>query len=337
MQSTLTDDIAGYQLSPTTRDPLSHTTIHRYLVTSSDVGVTGFVDGGTLLDWVHRTAHATVTRWTGTRCVAASLTHFHLDRPIGIGTRVEVRACLVYTGTTSLHILVTVVAGDPADTATGQTAQCPIVFVAVDEVGDPIEVPPWTPVTMLELQRQRQARVRIRTRKAVETAIAAQSYESGGSTPYATKHVLVSRTDGRRDGTVHGGRVMRWVDEAANACAASWSHMHGLTSYVSSIRFRASVGVGDQVRVSAHLVHTGPRSVHIGVRAVSTDVIAGVSRIVMEGLVVVVAPDGHGNARPVPAWTPESDDDVRLDRHGRQLVELRRSFEPYSTAVEEVR
>lgn len=336
MQSTLTHDIAGHPLPSTARDPLSYTTIHRYVVSSADTGATGFVDGATLLDWIHRAAHATATRWAGHRCVVASLSHFHLDRPIGFGTRVEVRASLVYTGTTSLHILVTVVAGDPADATTVQTAQCPIIFVAVDELGEPIEVPRWTPVTMLELQRQRQARIRIRTRQMVEEAIAGQSYDGRATTLCATKHVLVARTDGRRDGTVHGGRIMRWIDEAANACAASWSRMPGLTSYVSSIRFCAPVVVGDQLRVTAQLVHTGPRSVHIGVRAVSTDVITGVSRVAVEGLVVVVAPDGDGNARPVPTWTPESADDVRLDRHGRQLVQLRRSFEPYSTAVEEL-
>ena len=176
MRSTLTGDVAEQPVP--LRDPLSHTTIHKYHVQSSEVGATGFVDGGTVLDWVHRAAHATATRWSAGRCVAASLANFHLDRPIGVGDLVEVRACLTYTGNSSMHILVTVVTGDPTDTTPAQTAQCPIVFVAVDEVGDPTTVPPWTPVTMLELQRHRQARVRIRTRRLVDDAIAGQSTQA---------------------------------------------------------------------------------------------------------------------------------------------------------------
>ncbi len=326
MRSTLTGDVA--ELPVPLRDPLSHTTIHRYRVQSSEVGATGFVDGGTVLDWVHRAAHATATRWSAGRCVAASLANFHLSRPIHVGDLVEVRACLTYTGSSSMHILVTVVTGGATDTTPAQTAQCPIVFVVVDEVGDPTAVPPWTPVTMLELQRQRQARVRIRTRRLVDDAIAGQSYAGVPTAPCRTKHILVSRTDGQRDGTVHGGRVIRWLDEAANVCAGSWSRVSGLTSYVSSIRFCGPVVVGDQITVTARLIHTGPRSVHVGVRAVTADVVTGMAGVAAEGVLVVAALDEHGRARPVRKWTPETADDIRLDRHGINLVELRQAFEP---------
>ena len=138
----------------------------------------------------------------------------------------------------------------------------------------------------------------------------------------------MSRTDGHRDGTVHGGRVIRWLDEAANVCAGSWSRVSGLTSYVSSIRFCGPVIIGDQITVTARLIHTGPRSVHVGVRAVTADVVTGAARVAAEGLLVVVALGEHGRARPVRKWTPETADDIRLDRHGINLVELRHAFEP---------
>jgi acyl-CoA hydrolase len=167
MQSTLMN------MPVPSRDPLSHMTVHRYRVAPRDVGIAGFVDGGTLLDWIHRAAHATATRWSGRCCVAASLGHFHLNRPIAVGGVIEIHACLAYTGRSSMHVLVTVYAGGPSGEPAAQTAQCPVVFVAIDDVGKPVAVQPWTPDSMLELQRQRQARVRIRMRKRVEDAIAA--------------------------------------------------------------------------------------------------------------------------------------------------------------------
>jgi 4-hydroxybenzoyl-CoA thioesterase len=85
---------------------------------------------------------------------------------------------------------------------------------------------------MLDLQRQHQARVRIRTRKRIEDAVAAETYTAEGAAPRTTRHILVSRADVHRDGAVHGGRVMRWIDDAANDCAADWSGVRGLTSYV---------------------------------------------------------------------------------------------------------
>ncbi len=329
MRSTLTDTFTENHAAVSARDPLSHTTIHRYRVRLHHVSIGGCLDGAALLDWIHRAAHATATRWSGRCCVAASVANFHLNRPVGAGELVEVHACLVYTGRSSVHVLVTVYAGDPAGAQGCQTAQCPMVFVAVDEVGDPVAVHQWTPVTMLELQRQRQARVRIRTRKRIEEAIAAQAYASSGTAPSTTRHIIVSRADVNSYGVVHGGRVMRWIDDAANVCAADWSGFRGLTSYVAAIRFCRPVSAGDHLEVATRIVHTGPRSTHVGVRVTATDMVTGMTHVAAEGLVVVVSLDDRGGARPVPQWTPDCDDDRRLDRHARHLVELRQFFEPY--------
>jgi 4-hydroxybenzoyl-CoA thioesterase len=126
---------------------------------------------------------------------------------------------------------------------------------------------------------------------------------------------------------------MRWFDQAANACAASWTGVPGLTSYVAAIRFRRAVVVGDRLEVSARIVHTGPRSVHIGVRVTTSDVVTGAVHIAAEGLVVVATLDEQGRARHVPHWSPGSAEDIRLDRHAEHLVELRGRFEPYPTAT----
>lgn len=114
-----------------------------------DVGV---VDGATLLEWIHQVSHGLATRWSSRHCVAANMGNLHLVRPIRMGETVELHASIVYSS------------GSTAP-KTRQTAQCPIVFVAVDEDGGHVAVSPWTPVTILGLQRHRQARVRIRMRK----------------------------------------------------------------------------------------------------------------------------------------------------------------------------
>ena len=86
----------------------SHETIHRFHVKPVDVGIDGFVDGGTLLEWIDKAAYAAAAQWCGGHCVAASVGNFHLDRPIGVGELVDVHPSLVYTGRSSMHILVTV-------------------------------------------------------------------------------------------------------------------------------------------------------------------------------------------------------------------------------------
>ncbi|WP_164478563.1 acyl-CoA thioesterase [Mycolicibacterium stellerae] len=309
-----------------------HETIHHFLVKPVDVGIDGYVEAGTLLEWIDFAAHSTAAQWCSGNCVAASVGNIHLDRPIHVGELVKVRATLVYTGRSSMHILITVHCSDPGRTKAPQTAQCAVVFVAFDGVGNPMKVPGWTPLTMLELQRHRQARLRMRTRARIEDAMAAESYSAEGTAPSAALRFRAASTDIDSDGKVRGGRVMRWFDEAAYACGADWAGGDVVTSYVAGIRLGRAIYVGDVVDVTARIIHTGRRSVHIGVRAVTADAV-GQPLLVSQGVLVVVSVGAHGEAQAVPQWQPVSDEDRRLDRHARHLIELRQYLEPFTAAT----
>ena len=311
----------------------SHEAILRVRVEADDVGVVGVVDGGKLLDWIDEVAYATAASWSGRDCVVASVGIIHLDRPIGVGELVEVRASLVYTGRSSMHVLITVCSSDPTQANAAQTSQCPIIFVAVDDSGNAVEVPPWTPVTMLELQRQRQARVRIPMRRRIEGAMAAESYTVEGTAHRATLRFLAAATDVNWGGRVHGGQAMQWIDEAARVCGAGWTGAHVITSYVAGIRFYRPVVVGDVVDVTARIIHVGPRSVHIGIHLITTDANGAQPDLVAHAVAVVVSLDERGEARPVPPWEPDSEEDRRLDQHARHLIELRQFVEPFTTAA----
>jgi acyl-CoA hydrolase len=313
----------------------SHETVHRFHVKPADVGILGFVDGGTLLDWIDIAAYATATQWCGGHCVAASVGTLHVDRPISVGEVAVVHASLVYTGHSSMHILVTIQSGDPTRANAVQTVQCPIIFVAVDGTGQPLAVQQWKPVTMLELQRHRQARVRIRMRKRIEGAMPAQSDTAHGTGPGATMRFRAAN-DINRDNIVRAGRVMRWIDEAAARCAADWTGADVVTSYVAGIRFHRPIVVGDVVEATARIVHTGPRSIHTVVQVTSTAPHGGQPHVIADGLLVVVALDERGAARSVPNWEPASDEDHRLDQHALHLIELRQFNEPFTIAAADV-
>ena len=96
--------------------------------------------GATLLEWIHKAGHAVATQWSGRRCVTAHIGNLHLDRPIAAGELVDLHASVVYTGRTSMHVLVTVYSRDPLRAKTLQTAQCPVIFVALDDDGVPVGV-----------------------------------------------------------------------------------------------------------------------------------------------------------------------------------------------------
>ena len=64
-------------------------------------------------------------------------------------------------------------------------------------------------------------------------------------------------------GKVHGGTVMKWIDEAGYACATRWAKNYCVTVSVGNIRFERPIRIGDLVEVEARLAYTGKTSMNI--------------------------------------------------------------------------
>lgn len=107
-------------------------------------------------------------------------------------------------------------------------------------------------------------------------------------------------------GKVHGGTVMKWIDEAGYACATSWAKRYCVTVYVGGIRFHRPIMIGDLVEVEARLVCTGSTSMNIAVEVRSGDMKGGGLHTTTECLIVFVSVDSHGRPLPVEPFAPES-------------------------------
>lgn len=132
--------------TPSTPLDRSETTF-RFLAEPTSVNFGGKVHGGALMKWIDETAYACAAVWSGRYCVTVSVGNIRFRRPILVGNLVELRARVVATGRTSMHIHVTVHAGDPKSGQLRLTTDCLVVFVAVDENGTPIPVPAFVPET----------------------------------------------------------------------------------------------------------------------------------------------------------------------------------------------
>ena len=67
-------------------------------------------------------------------------------------------------------------------------------------------------------------------------------------------------------GNVHGGSVMKWIDQAGYACASSWASSYCVTVYVGGIRFYSPIKIGHIVKVEAEVIYTGSTSMHIAIK-----------------------------------------------------------------------
>jgi acyl-CoA hydrolase len=85
--------------------------------------------------------------WSSRYCVTVYAGGIRFVSPIHVGNLVEVSAKIIYTGKSSMHIAIEVNACDPKSLNRRLTTHCIVIMVAVDESGQPVQVPTWIPKT----------------------------------------------------------------------------------------------------------------------------------------------------------------------------------------------
>lgn len=137
---------------------------------------------------------------------------------------------------------------------------------------------------------------------------------------------LAEPTDVNFGGKVHGGAVMKWIDQAAYACAATWSGMYCVTVYVGGITFDQPIRIGQMVEVRARIVLTGTSSMHMLVEVGAQDLRGGEPVQATRCMIVFVGIDAAGKPAPVPAWTPETPEDEALAAYAKRLLQAREAI-----------
>lgn len=131
-------------------------------------------------------------------------------------------------------------------------------------------------------------------------------------------------------GKVHGGTVMKWIDEAGYACATRWAKRYCVTVSVGSIRFQRPIMIGDLVEVQARLAYTGSTSMNIAVEVRAGDMKTGEMEVITECVVVFVAVDPNGKTIPVEPWLPETPGDIALAQNVKAHLDMARAAQPHA-------
>ena len=147
-----------------------------------------------------------------------------------------------------------------------------------------------------------------------------------------TLTVLMTPDMANFSGHVHGGAILRLLDQVAYVCAARYSGRYVVTVSVDQVTFRAPVHVGELVTFRASVNFTGTTSMEIGVRVEAESIRERTFRHVITCYFTMVAVDEDGKPVPVAPMRAETSDEKRrwaaaqLRRAFRKEVE-RRSLE----------
>ena len=147
--------------------------------------------------------------------------------------------------------------------------------------------------------------------------------------PSVTLRFLAAPTDVLMAGSnsVHGGRVLQWIDKAAYACATGWSGQYCVTAYFGHIHFDRPIPSGHMVEVRSKIAYTGRTSMHIVNEVLSRDPRDGEFTRAADCLVIFVAMDENRKPTPVPVWEPTTDEEKRIMEAALSRVDLRRDIE----------
>lgn len=299
-------------------------TVLRFLAPPNEVDLDGrTIKAGHVLEWIDRAAFACAAAWSGSYCVTAYVGNVGFEHPIEAGNLVETTARIIATGRSSMQVLVSVDASAPTGGDLVRVAHCLLVLVAVDAEGRARSVPEWRPTSAAELDLLDLAEQRVDARTRIRAAMEAQTYSEEGTTPRLLLRFLASPRDVNWGGRVHGGTVMRWIDETAHACARSWTRARTVGVYAGGIHFHSPIEIGALVEVESRILHTGPHSIHLATHVRSADPMIGDYRTTTRCMSVFVPLDDAGRATAVEPVPLRSTEDRRLDRHARELIAMR--------------
>lgn len=148
-----------------------------------------------------------------------------------------------------------------------------------------------------------------------------------------TMTVLMTPDMANFSGNVHGGAILKLLDQVAYACAARYSGCYVVTLSVDQVMFRQPIYVGELVTFLASVNYTGNSSMEIGVKVIAEDIRTQVVRHANSCFFTMVAVDENRKPVSVPSLRPFTPDEKRRYQAAQARKELRRELEQRYTAL----
>lgn len=135
------------------KSPKDSLTIATHIVLPNDTNTLGNLMGGQLLHWMDATAAICAHRHADRVVVTASVNNVAFSHPIKLGDFVTLEAKVSRAFTSSMEVFIDVMVDDHRKKEKLKCNEAIYTFVAVDQYGNPIDVPGLIPETAIEKER----------------------------------------------------------------------------------------------------------------------------------------------------------------------------------------
>ena len=112
-------------------------------------------------------------------------------------------------------------------------------------------------------------------------------------------------------GKIHGGYLLKLMDQIAFACASKYSGCYCVTASVDTVDFLNPVDVGELVTLKASVNYVGNTSIVVGIRVTSEHIQTGIKKHCNSSYFTMVAKDEKGQNVQVPKLILSNLEEVR--------------------------
>jgi acyl-CoA hydrolase len=133
----------------------------------------------------------------------------------------------------------------------------------------------------------------------------------------------MTQIDANLAGNVHGGTIMKYIDNTAGIVGVRYTGGNVVTASIDRLDFHSPVFVGDLLRVSASVNYVGSKSMEIGVRVEAENFVTGEVRHTASAYLTFVSLDEKFKPRQIPPLILETEDEKRRNCEAQQRKEAR--------------
>jgi uncharacterized protein (TIGR00369 family) len=124
-------------------------------------------------------------------------------------------------------------------------------------------------------------------------------------------------------GNVHGGWIMKLVDEAGALTCMRHAQRKVVTVTIDSMDFRQPIRIGDLVILNAEVAYTGRTSMEATVEVHAENPITGIQTHTNTAFLVYVALDDSGRPTPVPPLLAETEEEKQKMEQAQERQQRR--------------
>lgn len=163
--------------------------------------------------------------------------------------------------------------------------------------------------------------------KASKTRKARLSFSGENAKPVKNSQVemteIVFPNDANVLGTLHGGKLMLWIDIAASVAASRHCNRVAVTASVDELNFLHPINVGEVVVLRASVNRAFRTSMEVGVKVMSENLLTGEVKHANSAYLTFVAIDDKRRPVSVLPIVPQTGDEIRRYEEALKRRQLR--------------